>query len=175
MKNIIKLVSIFFLLITTNIYALTLETMDRAIINSSEPMKQSFKCQREVKWFKKNGNPEICIKASKAYSKIYNPNNEEKEELGRGYYNAGIMYTFGEKYKDYKKAFKMYKLSYESGYGEYSSSVMTKIGYFYRNGWGVDTNKILAYKYYLEAAKAGNQNAQGNLDLLCKESPWACK
>jgi len=162
-------------LLIINIYAITLETMDKAIINAPEPLKQSFKCQREVYFFKKTGNPNICIKASQAYSKINNPNNEEKEELGMGYYNAGIIYAFGEKYKSYDKAFKMFKLAYDAGYGQYTSSVIAKLGYFYWQGWGIKTNKILAYKYFLEAAKAGNQNAQTNLDIMCKQSPWACK
>ncbi len=165
MKN---LIIICFLLISSNIYAITLETMNRAISNSTGSQQQTFRCNKIILFDKKNGNPDVCLKATKM-------SGIDKRNLGENYYNAGILYTFGEKYKDHKKAFKMYKLSYDAGYGKYSSSVMTKIGYFYWQGWGIETNKILAYKYFLEGAKAGNQNAQGNLDILCKESPWACK
>jgi len=45
-------------------------------------------------------------------------------------------------------------------------------GVLYRRSSG---DKIKAYKYYMEAAKLGETDAQGYLDVLCKESPWACK
>ncbi len=36
-------------------------------------------------------------------------------------------------------------------------------------------DKLNAYKYYMEGAKLGDIQAQKNLDIMCKESPWACK
>ncbi len=165
MKN---LIIISFIFITSNMYSVTLETINRAINKSTGSQQQTFRCNKIVLFDKKKGNPNICIKATKM-------KGIDKRNLGENYYNAGILYTFGEKYKDYKKALKMYKLSYDTGYSKYESGVISKIGYFYWKGWGVKTNKILAYKYFLEGAKIGNQNAQINLDILCKESPWACK
>jgi TPR repeat protein len=45
----------------------------------------------------------------------------------------------------------------------------------YYNGQGVKVNKTKAYELLLKAAKEGNSTAQENLDIVCKESPWACK
>ncbi len=36
-------------------------------------------------------------------------------------------------------------------------------------------NKVSAYKYFMKAAKLGSIVAQENLNILCKQSPWACK
>ena len=36
-------------------------------------------------------------------------------------------------------------------------------------------DKIKSYQYFIKAAKLGDTQAQKNLDILCKESPWACK
>ena len=36
-------------------------------------------------------------------------------------------------------------------------------------------NKLNAYKYYMKSAKTGDLQAQKNLDIMCKKSPWACK
>ena len=36
-------------------------------------------------------------------------------------------------------------------------------------------NKIEAFNWWMKAAKRGHVDAQKNLDILCKESPWACK
>jgi len=37
------------------------------------------------------------------------------------------------------------------------------------------SDKLNAYKYYMKSAKLGEIQAQKNLNILCKESPWACK
>ena len=36
-------------------------------------------------------------------------------------------------------------------------------------------DKLKAYEYFMKAARLGNTNAQKNLDIMCKQSPWACK
>ena len=36
-------------------------------------------------------------------------------------------------------------------------------------------DKLNAYKYYMKSAKLGDLQAQKNLNIMCKESPWACK
>ena len=41
---------------------------------------------------------------------------------------------------------------------------------FYQQG-----DKINAYKYFMKSAKNGYKPAQKHLDIVCKESPWACK
>lgn len=45
----------------------------------------------------------------------------------------------------------------------------------YYMGQGVKKDKIKSYQYLLKAAKQGDSKAQNNLDILCKNSPWACK
>ena len=45
----------------------------------------------------------------------------------------------------------------------------------YYSGKGIKKDKMKAYKYWMIAAKRGDSEAQNNLDVLCKESPWACK
>ena len=55
-----------------------------------------------------------------------------------------------------------------------SSATLLNIGYIY-DETGDDLN---GYKYYMKAAKSGgnsNIQAQKNLNIMCKESPWACK
>ena len=52
---------------------------------------------------------------------------------------------------------------------------LVNLGVKYHKGKGVPLNKIKAYELYLQAARQGNENAQRNLDILCKDSPWACK
>jgi len=36
-------------------------------------------------------------------------------------------------------------------------------------------DKLNAYKYWMISGKYGDKEAQKNLDIMCKESPWACK
>jgi TPR repeat protein len=45
----------------------------------------------------------------------------------------------------------------------------------YAKGLGVKQNKILAYQLLLKAAQQGHGDAQNNLDVLCRKSPWACR
>jgi TPR repeat protein len=45
----------------------------------------------------------------------------------------------------------------------------------YEEGQGVKMNKIIAFKYLLEAAKSSHKEAQDSLDSLCQKSPWACR
>ena len=36
-------------------------------------------------------------------------------------------------------------------------------------------DKIKAYKYYMISAQQGCIEAQDNLDIMCRKSPWACQ
>ena len=88
-------------------------------------------------------------------------------------YNLGRMYEKGKGVnKDYKKAIQYYTLSANQNYAE----ALVNLGIIYYNGsHGVKTNKIKTYQLWMKAVKQGDQKAQNNLDVLCKESPWACK
>ncbi len=70
-----------------------------------------------------------------------------------------------------KLAAKLYKKACDSGF----ANGCNKLGLSYYNGRGVNQNKIKAYQYWLKAAKTGNSDAQHNLDILCRQSTWACK
>jgi len=144
---------------------------------ADEAFSQLLKCEATAvsKDSIKNANPQICIDAASLYKEKKNLTTDERKYYGEAYYNAGIMYTFGKGNKNYNKAYEMFLNAYKVGYGKKYSDVMHKLGYFTRYGEGTEKNKILAYKYYLEAAKMGNENSQNALDSLCKESPWACK
>jgi len=154
---------------------ITPELFDRAIANSSGSQQQVFKCNKAVMFNKKNADPQICIKATEMIKELNNPNDHDMKNLGESYLNAGVLYAFGEKYHNDEKALKMFLLSYDSGYEKVDSKILNNIGYFYWKGRGTTVNKMLAHKYFMEGAKIGNVNCQYNLDLLCKESPWACK
>jgi len=65
-------------------------------------------------------------------------------------------------------------------------SLMKKNGTFDKKEFGIpylnlgliydETGDDLnGYKYYMKAARLGNIAAQKNLNIMCKESPWACK
>ncbi len=137
-------------------------------------MKSILMCEKEATNHKDYGSTQVCIDSAKLYQKQKSLTPEEKVFYGEAYYNAG-MYTFGKKNKNYEKAYAMFLEAYKVGYGEETSDVIHKLGYFTSNREGTEQHKILAYKYYLEAAKLGNINSQNALNLLCKESPWACK
>ncbi len=40
---------------------------------------------------------------------------------------------------------------------------------------GVKKDKINAYQLLIKGTKQGDEIAQNNLDILCEQSPWACK
>lgn len=82
--------------------------------------------------------------------------------------NLGIMYTIK---RDYKKALELYTLAANQG----DPDAQNTLGWVYFRGEGIPVNKLLAYRIWLDAAKGGNFIAQKNLDMLCEDSPWACK
>ncbi len=77
----------------------------------------------------------------------------------------------------YKNAFLYYMKADDVNFCKYQEDCSNSysIGLMYHLGKGVRQNKTKAYKFYLEADKKGLFSAQNNLDILCKESPWACK
>jgi TPR repeat protein len=88
--------------------------------------------------------------------------------------NPGSTYNLARIYansNNFKKAFPLYLNAAENG----SIHAYNNIGYCYSNGKGVKKDAIKAYTAYMKAAKQGDSTAQHNLDVLCKESPWACK
>jgi len=74
--------------------------------------------------------------------------------------------------KDINKAIVHYKKAADNGL----ASAQYALGLILINGQqGVALNKIIAYEYWVKAARQNHLKAQKGLDGLCKESPWACK
>jgi len=69
--------------------------------------------------------------------------------------------------QDWLKAVKLYEKACNNGCGAGCNELGVM---FYEGGY-----KIKAYQYWMKAARLGSTEAQHNLDILCKESPWACK
>ena len=84
--------------------------------------------------------------------------------------NLGVMYETGLGVnQSYTKAASLYKKACDGG----NATGCCNLGSLYYKGQGVPLNKIKAYQYWMKAAKEGDADAQDNLDVLCRESPWA--
>ncbi len=118
-------------------------------------------------------NYQACIDITNLLKNKSNLSRYEQRIIGLAYYNQGIFYRYTM--NDYKNAVILFEKAYKYNYQQYSSDVLTKLGFYYNEGKGVKKNKIKGYNYYMEGARLGNENCQTNLDILCKESPWACK
>lgn len=92
------------------------------------------------------------------------------EQIAFSYSNAGIIYN---RNNEYKKAVDMFKkaIKYNPNYDLANSN----LGVNYFLGEGIAMDKFKAYEHWRISAKQGNEGAQKNLDILCKESPWVCK
>ncbi len=106
-------------------------------------------------------NPRKAIKWLKFKIKKYNKPSDILE-LG---------YIYDSELKNYKQAFKWYKLVAKQGH----AVAQYNLGIMYYLGEGVKANKYKAYKWWSKAAKQGNKGAQKNLNILCRQSPEVCK
>jgi len=96
-----------------------------------------------------------------------------KEEYADGIFFLGLNYTEGTMGVKQNYSIALILFQESADYGDRRALVM--LGNAYDDGLGVEINKIKAYEYWKEAAKKGEPKAIGNLDRLCKNSPWACK
>jgi TPR repeat protein len=111
--------------------------------------------------------------------------NWMNKSFDNGYYNAvhdlAQYYYYGTGTQvDYAKSKKLFikfvELQLKGKLFDFlKANAYLKIGYMYNTGQGGKKDKIKAYKYYMESAKLSNKDAQNNLDILCSESPWACR
>ncbi len=100
------------------------------------------------------------------------------KKIAGSYLNAGILYQFSKKNQSDKKAFEMYKKSYDNGECNLFDSCGSalNLGYLYLVGApGIEKNLALGYKYTKESAEKGNQQAIKNLKHVCSVTPWICK
>lgn len=87
-------------------------------------------------------------------------------------FNLGAMYKNGEGVEqNYQEALKWYKKAAEQGYAD----AQIILGSMHYVGQGVEQDKVMAFEWWSKAARQGNEAAQKCLDMLCAESPWACK
>ncbi|MBW6488421.1 tetratricopeptide repeat protein [Sulfurimonas sp.] len=107
--------------------------------------------------------------------------NLKGAELGSALAQFGLAehYRWGEgTAQDKQKAVYWFKKAIE----QKSVGSMYNLGIVYYRGEGnVDVNKKLAYKYWMKCVDSDVSNpkaqegCQKNLDILCNQSPWACK
>lgn len=173
MKKLVKIMAVA-VLIATSAVALTLEDYDKYIANENNALsKQTLICEREASLIFKD--PTLCVRAAQISLKEYNsmPTGgyySYQQYVTDMYKNASLIYN---KISDYTNKVKMFKKVLE--FSSNDSVINANLGLAYYLGKGVETNKIKAYEHWSIAAKKGDQQAQSNLDILCKESPWACK
>lgn len=197
-KNSIKKLMVLGLFVGVVLSAYTLENYNKHIAGSKHPdEKQVLLCERESDIFKKN--PQECLKAvemllkskknlkhgyrfeyfgiSEAETKVMLPDVFKKtdkefidQKIAGVYSNAGFIYNA---LSQHERKVKMYKKALEYEPSNESAHVM--LGLAYVLGKGFEVNKIKAYEHWSVAAKQGNEEAQENLDILCRQSPWACK
>lgn len=172
LKNI-KKVLIAAIFVAASLSGTTLEDADRYIAEEKNPAeKQNFICEREALFILKD--PTLCIKAAQISLQEYQSKRIKfrsyEEYRAIMYSNAGFIYA---KIGDDTNKIKMYKKALEISPNNDLANLNFGVAYYF--GKGVETNKIKAYEHLRVAAKQGNEQAQKNLDILCKESPWACK
>lgn len=189
------------LLVGVILNAETVEEFNQMIATAKHPVKkQVLICEREAYLIFKN--PQECLTAaemllasrknvnntttfrfdfydrSAADVKVMLPDTYRKTDkefiddvILESYSSAGFIY--GKLGQDKMKV-KMYEKAIEYNPNK-ASATHFNLGLAYFYGRGVEMNKIKAYEHWRAAAKQGNTGAQENLDILCSESPWACK
>lgn len=197
-KKSIKKLVIVGLFIGIGLGAMTLEEFNMHIANVKHPDgKQAMTCEREAVHLMKN--PQECIRAAEMlinsrknlksgyrfdffgasessvkdfHPHVYNQTDKEfiDESIAQSYYNAGVIYKI---LSEPKAEVKMYKKALEYKPNYVFTNLNIGIAYYY--GEGVGVNKVKAYEHWRIAARQGNEQSQQNLDILCSESPWACK
>ena len=87
-------------------------------------------------------------------------------------YHLGVLFS-ESKYipPDLSRAAYWYKAAADNGLSE----AQFRFGSMLVNGQGVKLNKIAGFGYLMKAARQSHLQAQKSLDILCRQSPWACK
>jgi TPR repeat protein len=125
------------------------------------------------------GSCELAAEIYGVYLKNYKkaiPLYEKSCKYGnsKACYNVGFLYENGKGVtQNYVKAAQFYKKACESDKGY--AYACNNLAILYYSGKGVSKNYYKTYEYFIKAAKKGDSSAQKNLDILCREHPWACK
>ena len=125
-----------------------------------------------VMYMEGKGVPIDLYEAAKWVKKAADQGDAEAQTL------LGVMCLSAETGRDttepsvmLKNALELFEKSAEQG----NDSGQYHLGLMYLSGKGVPQDKIKAYEWYMKSARQGNTKAQDALDILCKESSWACK
>lgn len=200
MNRVRKIVFVLSLLTTVcaNASSISLEAYNTLIKAPTHPdLKQKLICEREAFYIKKN--PQECTKAAEMFLKskknlkagyrfeFYGKSEDRLKvtmpnlfkQTDREFIDQSIAdsYSYAAEIHNvlsqHEAEVKMYEkaLEYKPNY----SFIHFILGRAYFLGKGVGVNKIKSYKHWKIAAKQGFEGAQNGLDILCKESPWACK
>ncbi len=138
-------------------------------------------------WYEK-ASQQGDIKAPYNLGLIYEQGKGVKKDISKavGYYQkaassgsvdaqshlAKLYYEGKGVKKDIPTGVYWYKMAADNGL----ASAQYALGVMLVNGQtGVALNKIVAFEYWMKAARQSHLEAQKSLDVLCKESPWACK
>lgn len=173
----LNLVFLTLLSFTLTLSATSLKEKNENIKDEKNPaIKQVFKCERETMFKRDNGNPNICIKAVKMVKKMNKDSYswrfyEGPKMISECYFNAGLIYDDGNKNAD--MAAKIYQKAIDENYGDKNIEFNLGILYFY--GKSVQKNHLKAYKLFKSSLEHGSSSAQHALEVLCGQSPWACK
>lgn len=175
MKKI--LVSLFF--VTCSLFGVTLAEYSRLIENEKIPwIKQVLICERDTELNPKYADANVCLKAADMVLALKGKKLSDHEKIvvrdgiekstGIYFFHAGVIYgAQGDKKNEvimYEKAIE-YKVK----------NAFYNLGISYYYGEGVAKNHIKAYEHFKEALKLGYADAQNSIEIVCKESPWACK
>ena len=176
MKRIILGVSVLLMLVQ-NLFGYTYEEYNQVSLKAKEKYVHNvILCERDTHFRATIGDIRECKNVIEQINSFKNKTKQQIKYLGESFYNLAKLYEDSPKYKDYKLAIKMYEKSIAVGYDEYSKGkVRVNLGFLYYYGKGASKNYIKSYNLWKDALINGSSVAQNNLEILCKESPWACK
>lgn len=177
----IKILAVL-IFISSGVLATTLEEYNELIKIAKIPWeKQVLICERETHINAKNADVKECLKAADMIlalkgkqldlSKLTRMYGTVEKAAAAYFNNAGGIY---EAHGDCNNA----TIMYEKAAKQKNPDAINNLGSLYFGGkcFSIsDINDIKAFQYYKEALSLGAESAQHNLDLLCKESPRACK
>ncbi|MFA6138421.1 MAG: tetratricopeptide repeat protein [Sulfurimonas sp.] len=174
----IKILAVL-IFISSSIFAISPEEYKDILKEKKFPwLNQSAICELVANTNAGNGDVNECLKAADmilalkgkkldANALKFIPDGIEKY-AAKSFYNAGVMYGA---HRDYKNEIIMYEKAAEQNYPD----AIFNLGIAYGTGKGVPKNPTKAYQYFKEASALGDESAQNAIEIICGESPWACK
>lgn len=155
------------------LFCLSVYGIDVKDMLKNKAVDQMLSCEEEASLTFKD--PMLCVRAAQISLKEYDAMpvkgySSYQKYSSAMYFNAGVIYN---EIGDHSNKIKMYKKALEISPNYAPANLNLGIAYYL--GKGVEKSLIKTYEHWRVAAKQDNQIAQNNLDVLCRESPWACK